>query len=65
MMLVLCFWTSRVAKAYLDGAVVNEETIELGKSLAGAVRVVERHLGNALAFALGAVREIHLLDLTN
>jgi hypothetical protein len=64
-MLVLCLRASRVAKPYLDGAVVNEKTIELGEGLAGAVCVVERHLGNALAVALGAVREIHLLDLTN
>jgi len=54
-----------IPEAYLDRSVVDEETIELGESLAGAIGVVEGNLGNTLAIALGAVRKIHLLDLTN
>lgn len=49
----------------LDGAAINEKTIELLEGLASAVRLMEDDIGNTAALRVGAVRELNTLDGAN
>lgn len=51
--------------ANLDGSVIDKKAIQLLKSLAGAVSLVESDIGNAAADGIGAVDEIDSLDGSN
>ena len=53
------------SQSYLDGLVVNEQTVEGGKGLAGAVRMVEQDVRNAAADTTGSVVDLDLLDLAD
>ncbi len=46
----------------LDGATVDEETVELLEGSASAIRLVENDIGNATALRVRAVRELDALD---
>lgn len=47
---------------YLDGAAVNEETVELLEGPASAICSVEDDVGDAAALRVGAVGELYSLD---
>lgn len=47
---------------YSDGPVVNEETIQLLVSLAGAIGVMEHNVGDTTAASSRSVYELGLLD---
>lgn len=51
--------------AYLDGAAVNEQAIQLGVGLASAIGMVKDNLGDTAAGATGAVRQLDFLDLAD
>lgn len=51
--------------SHLDGAVVDQETVHLRESLAGAVRMVEDDRGDTTADTTGAVGQLDSLDLTD
>lgn len=46
----------------LDGATVDEETVELLEGSASAIRLVEDDIGNTTALRVRAVRELNALD---
>lgn len=50
---------------HLDRSVVNQKAIQLLEGLAGAVRLVECHVGDTTALRVGAVRDLDSLDGTN
>lgn len=52
-------------RAYLDGAVVNEETVQLLESKTSAAGLAEDDVGNATALRVGPIGQLHLLDTTN
>jgi len=49
----------------LHGAVVDENAVQRGESLAGTIRVMESDMGNATAHTAWAIRQLNPLDLTN
>jgi hypothetical protein len=49
----------------LDGAVVDQETVQLLEGFAGTGGVAERHIGDATALRVGAVNKLDPLDRTD
>lgn len=47
---------------YLDGAIVDQETVQLLEGDAGAVRLVKGNIGDTTALRVGAVRKLNSLD---
>lgn len=54
-----CAWS------YLDGAAVNQKTVQFLEGFSSAFSITERYVGNASALRVGAVDEINSLDGTN
>lgn len=52
-------------RAYLDRAVVNQETVESVVRLGSTIGVVEGDMSNTAASASGPIRKFHPLDLSN
>lgn len=52
-------------RAYLDRAVVDQETVKGVVRLGSTIGVVEGDVGNTAAGASGPVRKFHPLDLSN
>jgi len=52
-------------RSYLDGSVVDEETIESRESLGGAIGMLEGDVGNTTTDTTGRVVNLHLLNLTD
>lgn len=50
---------------YLDGALIDQDTVELLVSDASASRVSERDVGNASALRVGSVDDINSFDGTD
>jgi hypothetical protein len=54
-----------VSTTYLDGPVINQETVEGLEGLGRSIGMVEDNVGDTTALATGSVGELNLLDLTN
>jgi hypothetical protein len=50
---------------YLDGSVIDEETVQLLEGLAGSIGVVEGDMSDATADTAWAVRQLDPLDLSD
>jgi hypothetical protein len=54
-----------IGRKYLDWPTVDEETVQLGESLAGAIGMVEGDMGNATADTARAVGNLGSLDVSD
>lgn len=52
-------------RAYLDRAVVDQETVKSVVRLGSTIGVVEGDMSNTAASASGPIRKFHPLDLSN
>lgn len=57
--------SSIVCITYLDGAVVDEKTVQLLEGLASAIRVTEGNVRDAAADGVGSVGDFYPLDGSN